>query len=85
MGSHEIVGELFHDHEIVRNVKYSSLWVKFSHRYLDCDCINFNTFLYTWLVTDPSEHHYTVQTSNFKRFKYRASTMLKQNVFKATV
>ena len=26
MGSHEIVGELFHDHEIVRNVKYSSLW-----------------------------------------------------------
>ena len=26
MGSHEIVGELFHDDEIVRNVKYSSLW-----------------------------------------------------------
>ena len=25
-GSHEIVGELFHDHEIVWNVTYESLW-----------------------------------------------------------
>ena len=25
-GGHEIVGELFHDHEIVWNVTYESLW-----------------------------------------------------------
>ena len=33
--------------------------------------------LHSWLFIDPSEHHYTTQTSKFKIFKNRSSTMLK--------
>ena len=37
--------------------------------------------LHSWLFIDPSEHHYTTQTSKFNNFLNRSSTML-NNVFK---
>ena len=37
--------------------------------------------LLSWLFVDPSEHHYTTQTSKFNNFFNRSSTML-NNVFK---
>ena len=36
--------------------------------------------LHSWLFIDPSEHHYTTQTSKFNNFLNRSSTML-NNVF----
>ena len=37
--------------------------------------------LHSWLFMDPSEHHYTTQTSKFNNFLNRSSTKL-NNVFK---
>ena len=39
--------------------------------------------LHSWLFIDPSEHHYTTQTSKFNKFLNRSSTML-TNVFNKT-
>ena len=36
--------------------------------------------MYSWLLIDPSEQHYTTQTSKFDKFLNQASTML-NNVF----
>ena len=44
-----------------------------NHRYLNSDS------MYSWLFIDPSEHHYTSQTSQFNNLNW-ASTML-DNVF----
>ena len=46
--------------------------VIFSHRFLDCDSINFKNLLHSWLFVDPSEHHYTTQTSKFNMHFFKS-------------
>ena len=53
--------------------------VIFSHRYLDSDCINFKSFVFL-AVIDPSEHHYTTQTSKFKKGLHNAKQMFLKSV-----
>ena len=42
----------------------------FNHRFLESECINFKTFAFlaVKLFIDPSEHHYTTQTSKVNNF-----------------
>ena len=44
---------------------------------------SFLKLLHSWLFIDPSEHHYTTQTSKLKKNLNRSSTML-NNVFNVT-
>ena len=53
----------------------------FGDRYLDSDRI-ISKLLYSWLFIDPSENHYTTQTSKFNNLLNQVSTVL-NNVFNA--
>ena len=50
---HEIVGELFHDHEIVRNVTYESLWDN-----LGMSDVKWNIYLKTGINCNPCALHF---------------------------
>ena len=51
--------------------------VIFSHIYFLIVTASISKLLHSWLFIDPSEHHYTTQTSKFNNFSNRSSTMLK--------
>ena len=55
-----------------------------SHRFLDSDCIKFK-ILHSWLFIDPSEHHYTTQTSEFHKRKVNRSSTMLNNVFNYSI